>query len=133
MEHRLPFLMLRLDEAGWREFGFDSDMAALATQFVGELEEQGVPLLDNLAGLELDKTGDRLELAKRTFDALPPGLTHFIIHPADDTPELRAITPRTWRARVADYRTFTSDALAKHLRDTGIHAIGYRALRSLLS
>ncbi|MGD8397974.1 MAG: polysaccharide deacetylase family protein [Anaerolineae bacterium] len=133
MEHRLPFLMLRLDEAGWREFGFDSSMAALAAKFVDELEAQGMPLLDNLVGLHLEETEDRLELAKRTFDSLPPGLTHSIIHPAKDTPELRAITPRTWRARVDDYRTFTSDSLVKHLRDAGIHVIGYRALRSLLS
>jgi hypothetical protein len=107
-------------------------MASLAVQFVGEMEAQGMPLLDNLVGLHLEDAEDRLELAKRTFDDLPPGLTHFIIHPAEDTPELRAITPRTWRARVADHRTFTSNALVKHLRDAGIHVIGYRALRSLL-
>jgi len=67
----------------------------------------------------------------RVFDSLPPGLTHFILHPACDTPELRAIAP-DWRGRVADYRAFTSPELRDYVRDAGIYVIGYRALRDLV-
>ena len=74
---------------------------------------------------------DRLEDAKRAFDSLPGGITHFIIHPSKDTPELRAITP-DWRCRVADYETFLKEELRQYLKDTGVHVIGYRALKDLM-
>ncbi|MGD8626976.1 MAG: polysaccharide deacetylase family protein [Anaerolineae bacterium] len=132
MEHRLPPMVPRLDEAGWRAFGMEGEMAALAAQFVAQMEAQGVPLVDHLVGLPLEEDpGDRLTLAKKELDALSPGLTHFIIHPAADTPELRAIT-ETWRSRVADYEVFCSDRLRDHLRDRGVQVIGYRALRDLM-
>jgi predicted glycoside hydrolase/deacetylase ChbG (UPF0249 family) len=129
--HRLPMLMLRLDEAGWREVGLDGESAAFATQLVQQLEAQGLPLLDKLVGLPLDRPVDRAELVKETFDALLPGLTHVIIHPAQDTPELRAITP-DWPSRVADYEAFTSQELRDHIRDSGVQVVGYRALRELV-
>lgn len=131
-QHNLPALMLRLDEAGWRAIGLDSEFATFATQFVAQLEEQGVPMLDHLSQeLPLDQHKDRVEIAKTIFDSLPPGLTHFILHPALDTPELRAIAP-DWRSRVADYQAFMSEELRDYVRDIGIHVIGYRALRNLM-
>jgi predicted glycoside hydrolase/deacetylase ChbG (UPF0249 family) len=131
-EHNLPFLMVRLDEAGWRAAGMDDETAAFAAQFVLGLEEQGVPMLDHLnLGLPLDRDEDRVELAKREFESLLPGLTHFILHPACDTPELRAIGS-DWRARVADYKAFASPELLAHVKALGIHVIGYRALRDLM-
>jgi hypothetical protein len=81
--------------------------------------------------LPLDQPADRVEQAKRAFDTLPPGLTHFIIHPAQDTPELRAITP-DWQSRVADYQAFTSSELRSYVEGSGLHVVGYRALRELL-
>jgi predicted glycoside hydrolase/deacetylase ChbG (UPF0249 family) len=132
LQHHLPPLIPRLDEAGWQEVGLDAETAAFAIQFVGQLEAQGVPLLDHLIGLPLEEDpGDRVALAKKELGALPPGLTHFIIHPAQDTPELRAITP-TWRSRVADYEAFCSEELRAFVRSSGLQVIGYRALRDLL-
>jgi len=64
------------------------------------------------------------ELAKRSLDALPPGITHLVLHPAVDTPELRAITG-DWPSRVADYKAFTSRELKAHVRRSGLHVIGY--------
>jgi len=131
LQHRLPLMILRLDEAGWREMGLDGETAAFATQFVRQLEAQGLPLLDRLEMLPLDRPADRVEQAKDAFDALPPGLTHFAIHPAQDTPELRAITP-DWQSRVADYRAFTSRELRDYVRDSCVQVIGYRVLRELM-
>jgi hypothetical protein len=74
---------------------------------------------------------NRLELTRRLFDELPPGLTYLITHPAKDTPELRAIAP-DWRARVADFDTFRDDGLAHHLRRHGIQVIGWRPLLELM-
>jgi len=124
--------MLRLDEAGWRAAGLDDETAAFAAQFVTQLEEQGVPMLDRLSQeLPLDEHEDRVAVAKRVFDSLPTGLTHFILHPAYDTPELRAIAP-DWRGRVADYRAFMSHELRDYIEEIGIHVIGYRDLRDLV-
>ncbi len=132
LEHRIPAMVPRLDEAGWQDLGLDAATATFATQFVENLEAQGMPLLDRVVTLPLDQPENRLALAKQTLDALEPGLTHFIIHPAQDTPELRAITPSSWQCRVADYRTFTSKELRDHVRDSGLQVIGYRALRRLM-
>jgi len=131
VQHRLPAMMLRLDEAGWREMGMDGETAAFAARFVQQLEEQGLPLLDRLVGLPLDQAGDQVELARRTFDALPAGVTHLIIHPAQDTPELRAIAP-DWAGRVANYHAFMSEALRDYVRNSGVQVIGYRAVRQLM-
>jgi hypothetical protein len=131
-KHHLPLLMFRFVEDGWREIGLDDNTAGLAVQLVQELEAMGLPLLDNVTGLPLEeKPGDRVALAKKELGSLPPGLTHFIIHPALDTPELRAITPN-WRSRVADYQAFTSKDLRDFVANEGLKVIGYRALRKLI-
>jgi hypothetical protein len=122
----------RLDEAGFREAGLDAGSAVLAASMIQELEDQGLPLLDRVVQLPLEEhPGDRVALVKDTIDSLPPGLTHLILHPAADTPELRAITPR-WRSRVADYQAFSSTELRDHVRASGLQVIGYRALRELM-
>jgi len=71
-------------------------------------------------------------LARQALDALPPGVTHFVIHPAQDTPELRAIA-KDWPSRVADYQAFTSRELRAYVENSGVQVIGYRALRELMS
>jgi len=131
VQHGLPLMILRLDEAGWRKMGMDSETSAFAAQFVQQLEAQGMPLLDHLTMLPLDQPADRVELAKMSLGSLPPGLTHFIIHPAQDTPELRAITP-SWQGRVADYRAFTSEELRAYVKNSCVRVIGYRTLRELM-
>lgn len=99
-------------------------------EFAGPFEEQGLPTIDHMIGMPLD--GDKtLDLVKERFAALQPGITHFVIHPACDTPELRAIAP-DWSARVADYELFMSEDLRQFVRDQQIHIIGYRALRDLM-
>jgi predicted glycoside hydrolase/deacetylase ChbG (UPF0249 family) len=131
-EYRLPLMILRLDEAGWRALGFEAEAAALTAHQMADLEAQGFPLLDNLIGLPFKEHGNRLKIAKDAIDSLLPGLTHLIIHPAQDTPELRAATPTTWRYRVDDYHAFMSEELQYHIARSGVQVIGYRALRALL-
>jgi len=132
LKHGVPMMMLRRDEAGWRQMGFDSETAAVAAQLVQQLEAQGLPLLDNLFMMPLDQPSDRMELARKELGALPPGLTHFIIHPGHDTAELRAAAPSNWPSRVADYQAFASAELKDWVRDSGLQVIGYRPLRDLM-
>ncbi len=109
----------------------DENTAGMVTEMVRTLEEMGIPLLDSISGLELSDASDRFEQAKQALRALRPGVTHFIIHPSKDTPELRRITD-SWACRVADYKTFTSEATREFIKNEGIHVIGYRTLKNLM-
>jgi predicted glycoside hydrolase/deacetylase ChbG (UPF0249 family) len=129
--HSLPLLMIRMDETGWQAMGLDADTARMAAQAVQHLEGSGLPLLDHITSLPLDVLEDRLGQAKKAFKELQPGITHFIIHPAKNTPELRAITP-DWRCRVADYETFQREDLRTYIQDLGVQVIGYRILKEMM-
>jgi predicted glycoside hydrolase/deacetylase ChbG (UPF0249 family) len=115
----LPVLMVRQPQ--WVEI--------LSARAIGEWEERGLPVFDHMREMYLNKSAEgRLEQALEVFDQLPPGLTYFMIHPAQDTPELRAISD-DWPQRVADYETFMSAALREHVRKLGVEVIGWRPLR----
>jgi predicted glycoside hydrolase/deacetylase ChbG (UPF0249 family) len=143
LQYGVPPMMLRLDADGWREVTrdhvgavLDEAAIAVAVQMVHQLEEMGVPLLDRIASLTLDvepgeAPGWRIDQALKALELLPPGVTHFIIHPSKDTPELRAITP-DWPCRVADYQAFLSPKLNEKIRQMGVQVIGYRALKELM-
>ena len=78
---------------------------------------------------------NRGEPARATFErlvgSLRPGVTELFVHPAVDTPELRAATP-DWAGRVDDHALATApDALLAALDGAGAKRIGYRALRDL--
>jgi predicted glycoside hydrolase/deacetylase ChbG (UPF0249 family) len=131
LQRRISPFLLRVDEASLREWGMEAQVAALLARQLQQLDEQGVPLLDNIHVMPLDEPDNRLEQVKQVLDDLPAGITCLNIHPAQDTPELRAIAP-DWRGRVSDYRTFTSEALRAYVRDSGIQVIGWRVLRALM-
>ena len=136
LRHGLPPMLPRLDEDGWRTLSRDHAGGSLDGEAIRRvmalttsLEGRGVPLIDGLTGLPLSSDpACRLEEAKAALAGLKPGVTHFIIHPARDTPELRAITA-DWACRAADHATFASRELRQFIRDQGIHVIGYRKLQ----
>jgi len=131
-EYGLPPMIPRLTpEELMAESNVDVETAMSMVGMILALEVLGMPLLDGLAGLPLDDPSNRLEKAKSALAALKPGLTHFIIHPAKDTPELRAITA-SWPCRVADYETFMNEELRKFIQAEGIQVIGYRAVQELM-
>lgn len=95
------------------------------------LAEQGVPLFDDLVGLPLNDPVDQVAAGKKIVDSLQPGLTMWLLHPAQDTPELRAMTP-DWPSRVANYAACMSSELRDYIRQSGVQVIGYRPLRALV-
>ncbi len=131
MKYKLPPMIFRLDEDGWRAAGLEPEFAKMAAGLIQQLEESGLPLLDVLGGMHLDSDENRMAQTSQALSELKPGITHFIIHPSKDTPELRAITP-DWRCRVADYQNFMNEELRKHIQKIGVHVIGYRALKELM-
>lgn len=134
MKYKLPPMIFRLDKAGWKTAhrSITDELAEQAAALVLQLEEMGLPMLDAIASLELDADpSTRLEQAKAVFSQLPTGVTHFIIHPSKETPELKAITS-DWQCRVADYQTFLRTEIKDYLKEIGLHVIGYRDLKNLI-
>ncbi|HOU14567.1 MAG TPA: polysaccharide deacetylase family protein [Anaerolineae bacterium] len=134
LEHGIPPLLIR----GHAVDLYDLDHGSAGDEAAGEiaeymqmLEAQGLPVLDNLYLTPLRTPEGRVEQIGRLLDNMLPGLTLLIIHPAQDTPELRALT-RDWQARVADYTAFSSDAMRTLFRKAGVQIIGWKVLRDML-
>lgn len=92
------------------------------------MEAAHIPLFDAMYMLPLDHPNDHVGIFKQIVDHLEPGLTILIVHPAHDTPELRAITPG-WASRVANYQACVSSELRSYIERAGVQLIGYRPLR----
>ena len=131
LQHRLPPMVFRMDLAGWKQAGLDHETAEMAVTQMAALEAQGMPMLDHLRMVPLDSPQNRLERVQQMLAGLEPGITHFIVHPAKDSPELRAITP-DWACRVADFEVFTSSEMRAWIRQSGLQVIGYRALQDCM-
>lgn len=131
VKYRIPAMIFRMDEAGYRATGMSADAAQQAAFYVQLLEQSGLPLLDHIVSLPLNNPVERLEQARSAMSALKPGITHFIIHPSKDTPEIRSITP-DWPSRVADYHAFLDERLRQHIKEIGILVIGYRDIQALM-
>lgn len=132
LDHHLPVFLLRWTEEIMKLGGVDAETARVGQELIRTLEARGYPLLDHLAMMPLDEgRHERIETAKRLLGDVPAGITHFILHPATDTPELRAICP-DWEDRVGDYEVFMSDSIRHFIEQEGIQLIGYRALRDLV-
>jgi chitin disaccharide deacetylase len=129
--YRLPAFMLRADEERLRQIGYPSEEAITIAQILAAAEASGLPLLDHVIVLPLEPVSDRLAHARKILAELPAGITYFVIHPCHDTPELRAMAP-DWEARVQDYQLFTSEAWRQAVQESGVHVIGYKAIRDLI-
>jgi chitin disaccharide deacetylase len=135
MEHQLPSLLLRVRMEAVREMvkgQIEDDSLVTIAHHLQELENQGLPMVDNMQVTSLHTHENRLEHIKEIIDSFEPGtINYFIIHPVKDTPEIRMLAT-DWRARVADYRTFTSEKARALFHEAGIHLIGWRVLRDLM-
>ena len=92
--------------------------------------EEGVVFPDHLVLAPGAGVGTRRAIERAVMD-LRPGVTEVVVHPAVDTPELRAATP-DWAHRVDDHDFATRDrALRAMLDRANVTLIGYRELRTL--
>ena len=91
--------------------------------------DEGVLFADRFATLpQVGMRGAFLEL----LGSLEPGITELTMHPAIDTPELRAIAA-DWQARVADEVLLVADrGLDQVISEAGVVLIGYRPLRDAM-
>jgi hypothetical protein len=131
LRHRVPAFIPRYSEAELLAQGYGPDDAAYFAKTALLIEEQGLPLVDRIISMPLDKPENRLAQLHAALDSLPPGITHFVIHPSHDTPESRATNPDL-PSRVGDYETLMDARTAARIKDSGLHVIGYHALRGLM-
>ncbi len=122
LERDVP-AMLMWPALGW----MDRHQTALAMQ---QLTQHGLPVFDHLVALGTSVPAvEHLPQTIQSLAGLPAGLTCWLIHPAQLTPELQAMAP-DWRHRVADYTTFLEPALRREVRRLGIHVIDYQTLHA---
>jgi chitin disaccharide deacetylase len=93
--------------------------------------ERGVVFPDHLAFVSGNGVGSRRTIDEALRD-LRPGVTEIYLHPAIDTPEVRAMSP-DWRQRVDDHSCLVDpDGLRAVTERLGLALIGYRQLRELM-
>ncbi len=134
----LPALLWPAPSDAWDRF---EGGRAAAEKAAADLAAFGAPLFDRIEVMRLGGPGnggsgrlgrdEALARAIHLLDGLPAGLSCVLLHPAADTPELRAVTP-DWPMRVADFEVLADPRLRRHLAETGLHPIGYRALREAM-
>jgi len=127
----LPSMLPRLTAKGIEIMGVGEEERITYAPIMDALENTGMPMVDGILGMPLEHGDDHIDVAKKILGKLPIGITHFVLHPSVDTPELRAIAP-DWQARVANYNAFMSDELKKFLETEDIKLIGYREVREAM-
>jgi predicted glycoside hydrolase/deacetylase ChbG (UPF0249 family) len=127
----LPNMLPRISASGIEMMGISPTDLQIYAPVMQQLETQGIPMMDGLFAMPLDHADDHIGVAKKLLGELPVGVSHFILHPSIDTPELRAICP-DWQARVANYNAFMSDELKGFIKNSGFKLIGYRQIRDTM-
>jgi chitin disaccharide deacetylase len=129
----LPGMLPRTDAKGLEIMGASADELRVYEPIMQQLENMGVPMLNGLLSMPLNEPDGQaqMEAAKELLGDLPAGITHFVLHPSVDTPELRAIAP-DWESRVQNYKIFMSDELKQFIESQDIKLIGYRQIRDAM-
>jgi predicted glycoside hydrolase/deacetylase ChbG (UPF0249 family) len=132
LQHKPEFFDVYLDLAV--DFGLPIRLTGPETErtvgfpFRKLAAEEGVVFPDHFAYFR--GHGGRRAVERAIYD-LAPGVTEIHLHPAIDTPELRAHTP-DWADRVGDHDLVVNDhSLRTLLARAGARLIGYRDLREL--
>jgi hypothetical protein len=102
---------------------------AIGFPFRALAQEEGVLFPDYFVYVR--GSGSRRAIERTLFD-MRPGVTEVYVHPAIDSPELRALAP-DWAARVDDYDVVVVDHTVRSLAErAGAVLVGYRALRDAM-
>lgn len=129
LEYRIPAMLPRIPRERMNEWGIDPQVGERMLAQMDALIASGFPVLDSV--LAAREEGDHLAVYKRLFDAVPPGFTHFLLHPSVPGSDIEALADSA-QYRIEDYQTFLRPELKAYVEAQGIHLIGYRRLRDLI-
>jgi chitin disaccharide deacetylase len=127
----LPNMLPRASAQGFTTMGIKEDVLTSIAPLLQQIESLGVPMVDGMFAMPLYDEKDHVAVAKELLSEVPAGITHFILHPSVDTPELRAICS-DWPSRVANYNAFMSRELRDFITNSDIQLIGYRQIRDAM-
>lgn len=131
-EFRIPAMAVRPDRAALARAGL-AGAEPMIRRIVELLDEAGMPVLDWIDANSLGFAPGRGDAhTQKRLDALAPGITYFITHPARDGEELRAIAA-DHHARSFEHRFYGSEAGRAALAAAGVRTVGMRAIRDLLA
>lgn len=122
-EHRLTPMLLRLSPLVREEYaraGYPVEALARCSEAYPGVK------LDYLVQVPAAPSyAAKKEAIRQIFAGLPAGLSQVIIHPAADTPELRAIFPG-WQQRVWDLQAFLDPETYRMIDDLGVRLTTWR-------
>ena len=133
LDYRLPVFAVQPDPAALEANGIPAVALGTFRTLVGALEAGGVPVLDGFDANSLRfPAGDGATHNAGRLDALRPGVSYLICHPAMDGEELRSVTPDSAHQRDFERGFYGSGAGRAALAERGIRSVGMRALRTLM-
>ena len=111
------------------------EVKAMAAQMSRAAAEMGVPVLDCLLAHPFEKLpGETYEsfrdMVCAKLGGLPDGIHEIFIHPAVDSPEIRAINPQ-WEKRTWELHLFRDPQVRECIAQAGIQLISWRDIRRL--
>jgi len=131
-EFRVPVFAVRPDPEDLAARGLQGATEIL-NWLVGLLEAEGFPILDGFDTNSLDfEEGRGLEHNRERIEALKPGVSYLICHPARGGEELSAVTPDSAHQRDFERGFYGGAEGARAFEAAGVERIGMRALRDLL-
>jgi predicted glycoside hydrolase/deacetylase ChbG (UPF0249 family) len=130
-EYRLPAFVARPDPASLAKAGL-AGFESILRGALERIESLGLPVLDGVDLFSLDfAPGAGDAHTRKRLDRLGRGVTYFIIHPAKDGEELRAISQDA-HARAFEHEFYGSKRGVERFAAENIKTVGMRALRDLV-
>ncbi|MBP1995383.1 polysaccharide deacetylase family protein [Paenibacillus eucommiae] len=110
-----------------------SDMKKLFQNRIESAHKRGISLIDDLICLpyQMENGENYRVIQDKMFKAIRSvheGITEVVIHPSENTPELRAMTPH-WEKREIEYQIFRDGEIKKLLNEENIQLISWKDLR----
>ncbi|RIL01585.1 MAG: hypothetical protein DCC71_17420 [Proteobacteria bacterium] len=129
-EYRLPAMAVRPQPSLLERMGLKAASGVLQ-QAADAIEAHGIPVLDglDLESLSFEPGAGEAHAAKR-IGRVAEGVHYFIIHPARESAEIRAISPDA-HARVFEHEFYGSERGRAAFAEAGVRTVGMRAIREL--
>lgn len=129
-EYRLPF---KLPVNIVNQSFLDQKVRELMAERIESAHQKGILLIDDLICLPYSLgPGEDYDSIKadmmRAIQSVQGGITEVVIHPALNTPEMRAITPH-WRKREIEYLLFMDEDILRLLQTEKIQLISWKDIR----